>query len=437
MESYTIESFSEITGFDWEELLKQNRAIILGEAGSGKSWELRERTRLLNERGEFAFFIRLDQLVDRQLQDLFDQEDASRFVRWKQSGKAAYFFLDSVDEAKFRKISDFHATLNRFRIDVGPELIFRAKLYLSSRISEWKPLTDGFEFQRLFPIVPFAKRNKEGQSTEIQRPKDNFSIVQLEPLDRKQVERFASANKVDNVQAFVRAIDKAFAWEFARRPLDVADLINFWKANGRVGSLTELIRFDLLSKLSPREGRDEFPLSEAEAREGAEWLGAASVFSRKFSFDVPDDNPASIDSLNLRACLPPHWRDDQIRALLNRAIFDGAVYGQFRFHHRRVGEYLAAMWITNRLEKGCPHYVLEDLLVEIVRGRKVLRPSLRPIAAWLCCGNKPFNQFVRTLVLETHPNIHLLYGDPSALSLDYRRQVLVSLSNMSRARQRI
>jgi hypothetical protein len=184
----------------------------------------------------------------------------------------------------------------------------------------------------------------------------------LEPLDRNQVERFVGANGVAGVQAFAQALDRAFAWEFARRPLDVADLIGFWNANGRIGSLTELIEFDVSSKLRPREGRDEFSLSEAEGREGTEWLAAVSVFSRRFSFGVPDDGSTNADSLNPRDCLPSHWRDDQTRALLNRAIFDSAVYGHFRFHHRRVGEYLRELaddpamanvrdWTLNILDK--------------------------------------------------------------------------------------
>jgi hypothetical protein len=437
VESYTASSFWKMASLSWDDLLKENRAVVLGEPGSGKSWEMRERARLLNSQGAFAFFVRLDQLVDRELQKLFDADGQSRFARWKQSQNAAHFFLDSVDEAKFRKVSDFHATLNRFHNELGFDLLLRTKILLSSRISEWKPLADGFEFQRLFPLPRLEKRTGEGQSTEIEKSNPDFLVVQLEPLDRNQVERFASANGVADVQAFAQALDRAFAWEFARRPLDVSDLIGFWNANRRIGSLTELIEFDLSSKLRPREGRDEFQLSEAEAREGTEWLAAASVFCRRFSFGVPDDGSTNADSLNPRACLPSHWRDDQTRALLNRAIFDSAVYGHFRFHHRRVGEYLAARWIAARMEKGCPPYVLEHLLVEVVRGRKVLRPSLRSVAAWLCCGSEPWNQLVRSLVVETDPGIHLRYGDPASLSLDYRRQVLSALSLLSKNRRRI
>jgi hypothetical protein len=168
LESYT--SFlGQMGGLSWDDLLKENRAVVLGEPGSGKSWEMRERVRLLNNQGTFAFFVRLDQLVERELTKLFDADEQRRFNQWKQSKNIAYFLLDSVDEAKFRKISDFHATLKRFRNELGPNLVLQTKIFLSSRISEWKPSTDGFEFQRLFPLPPIEKRKGEGQSKEIEK----------------------------------------------------------------------------------------------------------------------------------------------------------------------------------------------------------------------------------------------------------------------------
>jgi hypothetical protein len=435
-ESYTTSLLWPMGSLSWDDLLKENRAVVLGEPGSGKSWEMRQCAKRLNAEGEFAFFVRLDQLVDQKLSELFEADEQKRFNRWKAGQSVAHFFLDSVDEAKFRRISDFHATLSRFRNELGYNLLLRTKLFLSSRISEWKPLSDGLEFQRLFPVPPAEKRTVEGQ-TEVESEKSELLVVQLEPLDRNQTQLFAEASRVSNVPAFLDAIDRGFAWEFARRPLDVADLLGFWKEKGRVGSLTELIEFDVWSKLRQREGRNEFPLSEAEGLEGAEWLAAASLFCRRFSFDVPDDGVIGGDALSPRACLPAHWRDEQIRGLVSRAIFDSAAYGQFRFHHRRVGEYLAAKWISARMKQGCPTYVLDQLLANVVRGRKVIRPSLRSIAAWLCIGNEQWNQFVRQLIIETDPGIHLHYGDPARLPSDYRRQILAALSRISKKRRRM
>jgi hypothetical protein len=129
------------------------------------------------------------------------------------------------------------------------------------------------------------------------------------------------------------------------------------------------------------------------------WSGRCGLrlqicFAASSHFSSLTNISADPDALNPAACLPPDWRTDQVRALLNRALFDSAVYGRFRFHHRRVAEFLAAKWLTARIEDGCPTHELEHLLIENVRGRKVCRPSMRPLAAWLCSPNSRWNQSV-------------------------------------------
>lgn len=435
-ESYTADLlYGHNKTFSWDSLLNEYRAVVLGEPGSGKSWEFVNRVRILKSKGEVAFFIRLDQLIEKDLQALLNDDEKSQFARWRTGGETAHFFLDSVDEAKFRKVSDFHAILERFRNTLGFAALTRAKIFLSSRISEWQYLSDEFQLRQLFPAPLVKSRN--ANSKEIKVQEDSLLVVCIEPLTRLQAELLAEAKMVSNVPHFIQALDTAYAWEFARRPLDVADLIGFWKENNRIGSLSELIEFDVTSKLRERSNRTEFSLSDEKKREGVEWLAAASVLSRKFSFFVPDDDSSDTDSLHALACLPPDWRNEEARALLTRAIFDSAVYGRLRFHHRRVGEYLAAKWIAKRMELGCLLLDLERILFEIVRGRKVLRPSLRPIAAWLCHGNARWNQNVKGLILETDPKIHLKYGDPASLSIEYRKQILIALSNLSRNRKRI
>src|ERR1051326_7555280 len=63
-EDMAIESHTRLFGTGrisetWDDILKESRAVVLGEPGSGKSWEFRERARQLKNSGNFAFFIRL------------------------------------------------------------------------------------------------------------------------------------------------------------------------------------------------------------------------------------------------------------------------------------------------------------------------------------------------------------------------------------------
>jgi len=424
-------------GLGWEDVLIRNRVVILGEPGSGKTWEFRNRAKLLNDQGDVAFLIRLDRLATEAIDEILEDKQLRLLKRWKRSQTLATFFLDSVDEAKFRRISDFYTALDRFGDALGSDALTRAKIFLSSRISEWQPRNDAYEFNRRFPTPPldvYAGRAKHIGEND---PDRSLLVVQLDPLNREQVERFAAESGVVAIGEFIGALDRNHAWEFARRPLDVSELLAFWNDKRRLGSLTEIIEFDVRSKLRPRMSRDEHQLSDEEGRTGAEWLAAASAFSRKFGIKVPDDVPSSADALDPRACLPSAWRNEQCTALLGRPLFDAATYGRLRFHHRCVAEYLAAKWLAERVDEGCPVYELEQLLISDIRGDRVLRPALSPIAAWLCCGTDPWNRSVRAWVLEADPGIHLRYGDPSSLPVDYRCDILRALSRQSEHRRRM
>ncbi|NQV57110.1 MAG: hypothetical protein HQ503_14715, partial [Rhodospirillales bacterium] len=59
---------------------------------------------------------------------------------------------------------------------------------------------------------------------------------------------------------------------------------------------------------------------------------------------VPDGADSS-KGIPLREVLPD-WDDNKQATLLSRPIFDEAIYGSVRFHHRSVREYLTAEWLA-------------------------------------------------------------------------------------------
>jgi hypothetical protein len=424
----------------WDDILKSRIVVVLGEPGSGKSWELEDRARRLAENGGFAFLIPLERLARQSLEAILSPEDQQHFRQWSRSGKSATFFLDSVDEAKLRASADFSAALCTLRSAIGDGFA-RARLVLSSRITEWQPAADRSELQKLFTLP--SEKTVDASSHQVSEKDTDASIavVELEPLDRDRVTRLASAQEGFAVQAFVAALDEAHAWEFARRPIDVVDLMEFWTARGRLGSLSELLEFDVDRKLretTRRERKD--PLSQEKARQGAETLGAATVLCRQPTFRVPDDvllHSQDAGALDAAACLPADWRPEERRALLERAIFDSASYGRIRFHHRRVGEYLAAKWLQSRVNEGCSVEEIEELLSDTVGTKRVIRPALGPVAAWLASEDDALGHAVREWVLNAAPEVHLKYGDPARLPLQYRRDLLRRLVQQFDGRQRV
>jgi len=425
--SYLRGSFADST-LGWDELLKERLVVVLGEPGSGKSWEFRRRCASLKEAGKPAFLIELERLVSGACAAGFAPADLARFQQWQRGRDTACFFLDSVDEAKIRRQADFYAALDKVVAAIGPVAIGRAHVFISSRISEWQPETDLHEVLSRFGIA-----SRAGFPPTEEAP---LLVVRIEPLDRERVRRFAERRGIVNPDRFVEELDNRFAWEFARRPLDVLDLAEFWRANGCLGTLTEIIEHDVTTKLRETTQRHtNFPLSEEKAREGAEALAVATILCKRHQFKVPDDTYKAPDALDAASCLPADWVPAHVAALLSRPLFDSATYGQIRFHHRRVAEYLAACWFRRRMADGCPTHVLCQRLFEEVRGTPVPRRSLIPVIAWLGDGNERWNDEVRARVRDGAPDIHLEYGDAERLPLDFKRALLAAWIERNKGRE--
>ncbi len=426
LHSYTATFLGKEPGLGWKDVLASRIVVILGEPGSGKTWELRNQAKLLKKQG-FSFFIHLDRLVESPILEALNSADQEQFLTWKKRGGEVTFFLDSVDEAKFRKQQDFARALDCFARGVGSIVAHQVRLVISSRISEWRVHADREELLQRFGNVHIPREKRKDKPTT-ETPE--FRVVQLEPLDRSRVKKFAEEIGLQNPESFIDAIDIHHAWEFVRRPIDVADLIGYWLEHGQLGTLSELIEFSLSNKLRETPERiQNDPLALQLARIGAECLGAAVLLCRRFNFFITDTIPPTDTSGAIVAeeCLPNDWSPAKSRAMLNRPIFDAASYGHIRFHNRRIAEYLAASWLEQRMKEGCPYPNLEDILFARRDGRNVIRPSLRPVVAWLGVGNEGWNRRIREQVLACAPDLFLTHGDPQALPIEYKKSLLERL----------
>src|SRR6266571_982466 len=227
LSSYTLPAlWGDRTGLDWSTLLEKPLVVVLGEPGSGKTREFQERTKSLRAQGCFALYVRLDQLTNLSLSQLLDEDEAQQFASWLRSDRKATFFLDSVDEAKFTRLADFHNALKRFANDLGVRGIRRCTILLSCRVSEWHPESDAREVvtqlrpasQPLIlspagrggrpPRSGWLTRLVPSRTKEIQdaREHDEGSIfvVKLQPLDERRVEQFVRSRQLPNADGFVR-----------------------------------------------------------------------------------------------------------------------------------------------------------------------------------------------------------------------------------------
>ncbi|MDU9050792.1 MAG: hypothetical protein Q3M30_18235 [Candidatus Electrothrix sp. Rat3] len=428
------ERFLHSTTDDWTKLLESRRVVLLAEAGSGKTEEMREQASKLKEEGKYAFYVEIEKLIRKPLTNLLVGKDKNLFNRWRETSSPAYFFLDAVDELKLVNIGDFKESLGQFSNDIY-ELLDRVNVVISCRPSDWKFDLDLEAVQDTLPILSSApdstdmtgeklflapfRRNEGNQQDKSADEEDEVRTVVMLPLTLGQIEFYARSSGVQDAEAFMEEIQRQEAWLFANRPLDCGNLVQIWNTKGKLGTRVEQHEANIAAKLKDDPERpDNNLLSDDKAREGAERLALALALTRTRTLLAPGHEAAEgvLDSVDILT----DWTPAQRNALLRRGLFDPATYGRIRFHHRSVEEYLAACHFRLLRKKGMSIKSLKHFFFAERYGAEVVIPSMRPIAAWLAL----WNEDIRRELIRREPEVLLAYGDPGALSIEDRAELL-------------
>lgn len=420
-----------VKSLGWPDLIQEFRLIILSEAGSGKTAEIRNIGHKLREEGRSAFFLRLE-YVSNDFEDAFEVGTYKAFEEWLASGDKGWILLDSVDEARLRNPRDFERAIRKLgrRIETALD---RTHIVITGRTTAWRPKTDVIICVNHLPRNPtttseVSTQTKEDTINGIQEfttqeqsgTKSIFKIVAFDELTRDQVAVFATARRIEDTRAFLDAIERADAWSFTTRPQDLEELIGYWLDKGQIGSRLELMQNSISRRLSERDQsrEDARPLTVERARLGARLLAATTTLVQDPTIRVPDgaENAKGIDVQSVL----PDWDAQEQSVLLSRPVFDEAIYGTVRFHHRSVREYLTAEWFSELLKRETSRRKIEGLFFRNQYGLDIVVPTLRPILPWLVIlDNKTMER-----VLRVAPEIIFEGGDPSQLPIDFRRQVL-------------
>jgi hypothetical protein len=243
----------------WEKLLAKRRVVILAEAGSGKSTEMKERARLTAAAGRVAFYATVEDVGCDGLEGALSSGDRARLTAWRASLEEAWFFIDSVDEGKALGVR-LEKVVRRIADGIeGAEA--RAHIILSGRISDWEFRKD---LESVRSKLPIPEKNPVHETTpgeellrivrQLSRPKvppnpEQSLVVIMTPLDRNRVRLFADAKGASNVAQFLAHVEAANLWHFARRPLDLDWLVRFWQDENRLGSLAEMVERSVTERL--------------------------------------------------------------------------------------------------------------------------------------------------------------------------------------------
>ena len=140
-------------GLNWDEVLEHPRVVLLAEAGSGKTTEMKTAAGRLRAAGETAVFLPLEVLRDGPLDELVSPQERAAIAAWRASAQEhAWFFLDAVDELKLLG-GTLSTALRRVRAALG-DALDRACIIVSCRPSDWGTFSNLIDLQDLLPGPP-------------------------------------------------------------------------------------------------------------------------------------------------------------------------------------------------------------------------------------------------------------------------------------------
>ena len=362
---------------DWKKLLGSRRVVLLAEAGSGKTEEMKAQHSRLKQEGEYSFYVEIEKLIRKPLTNLLFGQDKNLFNCWKESSSPAYFFLDAVDELKLVNTGDLNEALGQFSNDIYEQLD-RVNVVVSCRPSDWKFDLDLETVKNTLPIhytgvtpvdltgeelfLAPLRRDDEKQEKVSDEEADEVRTVIMLPLTPGQIENYARSCGVEDAEAFMEEIQQQEAWLFANRPLDCENLVRIWNDKKELGTRPEQHEANIFAKLKDDSERpDNNLLSNDKAREGAERLALALALTRTRTILAPGHEPS--EGVLDPAKVFTDWTDAERNALIRRGLFDPATYGRIRFHHRSVEEYLAACHLNSLREKGMSIKALKRFFV--------------------------------------------------------------------------
>jgi hypothetical protein len=414
----------------WPALLREHRVILLSEAGSGKTAEIRNIARELRKQGRPSFFVRIEH-VTQSFEDAFEEGNFEEFGVWAASGDEGWLFLDSVDEARLRDPKDFERAIKKLGRSLAP-MLQQAHIVITGRTTAWRAKTDLLLCRAALPYET-AKQAVDNEETADESksiatkgadgrasPSAPFRIVALDDIHGTQIDAFLSGKKVQDPKAFRDAVDRKELWSLTTRPQDFAELVEFWNNHKRIGSRLELMQSSIAGRLEERDqNRSEArPIAIERLRLGACLVAAATTLARESAIRVPD-GADNAKGLAIREVLSD-WNDTDCAILLSRPIFDEGIYGTVRFHHRSVREYLTAEWLHKLVVDEGSRCRIEGLFFRSQYGIEVIVPTMRPVLPWLAI----LDERILARICRLAPEIIFEGGDPSQLPRETRSQIL-------------
>ena len=339
-ENQILADWGHLKSKSWDDLEQEFRCVILAEAGAGKTEELKQRAGFLKQQGKPAFFIRIED-IETDFQNAFEIGDQADFQSWLESTLEAWFFLDSVDESRLKEPRTFEKALRHFARTISNG-VHRAHILISSRPYAWRAGEDR-ELMKSILFRPLIGGTEVDDGSGQSKHKGAPSIYLLRPLDREKIQHFCHTRNVENINLLLDEIERLNLWSLAERPFDLEAILAKWEKGQNLDGRLELLRFIIEKRLDDSHNTDRSQkqtLNLEQAKQGARRLAAAVILTGQVNINVQD---ASHNKPGIEPTKILHeWEPGDVRALLERGIFNDVIYGAVRFRNRDVRELLAA-----------------------------------------------------------------------------------------------
>ena len=406
----------------WEDIDRRYRSVVLAEAGAGKTFEMQTRAKYVGTKGDYAFFIRIED-IESDFEQSFEVGNADSFQQWLGAPSDAWFYLDSVDEARLENPIAFKKAIRRFSREIK-NAQHRAHVCISSRPYAWRPHSDRQLIEQYLQL-PERRVETTGEApraTGTSKPQMTLNVFLLQPLDERDIRQFAQHRSAKDVDRLIDDLERKDLMDLAGRPFDLEGILDKWASDQTLGdSRRDLLHHNVTLRLKESHDPDRAlrqPLSLTKARDGAERLAAAVVLTGEAGIHVPD-GVHTRPGIEAKAVLSD-WEPADVQALLERATFDGVIYGAVRFRNRQIREILAAGWFSRLLRQGHSRHEIRSFFFRTQYGHHFVSPRLRVLLPWLILEDSDF----RSRILADHPEIAMEGGDPTGLPLPTRKTIL-------------
>jgi hypothetical protein len=431
---------SSFGSLSWDDFKDNHCVIVLADGKCGKTHEFKRQNEFLRTDGKVSFFIPLEQLQDSEILDILSDEEENLWEEWlADHDQMAVFFLDAVDELKLRQ-GTLRKALRKVKETLG-EALPRARFFISCRPSDWNQELDVKALSTI--LLPPKKinetqlqpkdgeqvflqvisreqqgRNKDERSIDDHNSSDDIRVVSLLPFTQNETQEFAKLYSLNASEEFNRQLSEKELWHLYRCPHEIMSALDQLAEQGQLGNLEEQLVYGINQKLREISDRKRNSLSQEKALDGAERVALALFMTKTRSIKLTSS--ASKESgLKIQDVLTD-WTFDEYAELLGKPIFDPTGVGAFRFQHRSIQEYLAALRLRKLRKLGLNTNDLFSQLFASVKNEKVVIPSMEPVTVWLALWYPDIYNEVKV----RSPSLMFRQGIPALLTVECRAELI-------------